>query len=136
MPIGHGQSFISGVEFKHCGQTTSRNSRSYTVLYLAAKSQSYLKKSSLHHNYNTAVGLISSSYVLIEDNVIHNTQQRGTTAVFLITFFSCWSFFKGDNRVHSEDSWSMQLSKCVLVILLYCIICFSDLCDRFSQYTC
>ena len=74
--VGNAQ--IEGVEFDGCGQigyTFTRDPR-FALAFLntgeIVNSTSYVRKSSFHDGYNTAIGAFGVSGLSLEDNVIHN----------------------------------------------------------------
>ncbi len=67
---------IDSVEVRFCGQGGyfSPTDPRYSVVFKDIEnSESYIKHSSIHHGYNTGVGIHSSTGVQITDNVIHRT---------------------------------------------------------------
>ena len=74
--------WVQSVEFRYCGQGgyfSPRDPR-YTIAFRSSRdtsSGSYIKYSSIHHGYNTAVGLHSSNGITVSGNVVWRTTNSG-----------------------------------------------------------
>ena len=73
-----GQAHFDSVEFRYCGQGgyfSPRDPR-YSIAFkdLSDDSRgSYIRRCSIHHGYNTAIGVHRSNGLVLEDNVIYRT---------------------------------------------------------------
>ncbi len=72
-----GSAKIRGVEFRGCGQFgyTDIDPR-FALAILSVGSygnESYVRQSSIHNGYNTAIGVFGTNGVIIDTNVIHDT---------------------------------------------------------------
>ena len=73
-----GKAEIDSVEFRYCGQGgyfSPRDPR-YSIAFKDLQELSmgnYITRSSIHHGYNTAIGIHRSNGILISDNVVYRT---------------------------------------------------------------
>lgn len=73
-----GQAHFDSVEFRYCGQGgyfaphDPRYSIAFKDMSDGSRS-SYIRRCSIHHGYNTAIGVHRSNGVVLEDNVIYRT---------------------------------------------------------------
>lgn len=77
-----GQLKMDSVEIRHCGQGgyfSPRDPR-YSIAFrncFETSMGSYIRRSSIHHGYNTAIGLHTSNGVEVSGNVIWRTTDSG-----------------------------------------------------------
>lgn len=73
-----GRAQIDSVELRYCGQGgyfSPRDPR-YSLVFKDLKDDgenSYVRRSSIHHGYNTAIGVHSSNNIVLSSNVIYRT---------------------------------------------------------------
>ncbi|MPC80802.1 Fibrocystin-L [Portunus trituberculatus] len=78
-----GTAQIDGVEFRNMGQESftdlddPRYSLAFVGLDAIEEDSSYVKRSSFNLNYNVALGLIGTSGMVVDDNVIYFTLDSG-----------------------------------------------------------
>ena len=73
-----GQAHFDSVEFRYCGQGGyfAPHDPRYSIAFKDmsdGSSRSYIRRCSIHHGYNTAIGVHRSNGVVLEDNVIYRT---------------------------------------------------------------
>ncbi len=67
---------FDSIEVRYCGQGgyfSPTDPRYSIAIKDIADSNSYITRSSIHHGYNTGIGIHASSGVMITDNVVHRT---------------------------------------------------------------
>ena len=70
-----GHVMMDSVEVRHCGQGGyfSPSDPRYAIAFKNSVSGSSISRCSIHHSYNTAIGIHSSQYITLYNNVVYRT---------------------------------------------------------------